>query len=129
MIARNAWIEAGIAPNKECAAGDKNGLCWVPTSQYPDTAKRSQAGLGHYLEVLPRSNYDVLLKHKVIKVVYDGAGNNSGSQAPPKVEIRSLETNETSMATAKLEVVGEISFRQNFEAVWLNANALIVREF
>ena len=120
MIARNAWIEAGVAPNKECAGGDKNGLCWVPTSQYPDTAKRSQAGLGHYQEVLPRANYDVLLKHKVIKVVYDGAGNHSKSQAPPKVEIRSLETNETSIATAKLEVVREISSRSKFRSIIVN---------
>ena len=118
MIARNAWIEAGVAPNKECAGGDKNGLCWVPTSQYPDTAKRSQAGLGHYQEDLPRSNYDLILKHKVIKVVY--SGNQSESQTPPKVEIRSLETNETSIATAKLEVVRGISSRSKFRSIIVN---------
>lgn len=105
MVGREAWTEAGVAPNKECAAGNKDGLCWVPTSQYPDSRTRSQAGLGHYEADLPRSNYDVLLKHKVTKVVYNNFGSHWKRQPVPKVEIRSLETDEVSTAVANLEVV------------------------
>ncbi|RYP63255.1 hypothetical protein DL769_007018 [Monosporascus sp. CRB-8-3] len=102
LTTRNAWIEAGVAPRKECAAGDKDGICWVPTSQYPDANKRSHAGLGHYLELDKRTNYDVLVNHKVTRVVYPGGGRHLGS--PPKVEIRSLDSGEVSTADAKLEV-------------------------
>ncbi|RYP63278.1 hypothetical protein DL771_009349 [Monosporascus sp. 5C6A] len=102
LTTRNAWIEAGVAPRRECAAGDKDGLCWVPTSQYPNATKRSHAGLGHYLELGERTNYDLLVKHKVTRVVYPGRGRHSRS--PPKVEIRSLDSGKVFTADAKLEV-------------------------
>ncbi|RYO90990.1 hypothetical protein DL763_005161 [Monosporascus cannonballus] len=102
LTTRNAWIEAGVAPRKECAAGDKDGICWVPTSQYPEAAKRSHAGLGHYLELDKRTNYDLLVNHKVTRVVYPGRGRHSRSL--PKVEIRSLNSGKVFTTNAKLEV-------------------------
>ncbi|RYP10884.1 hypothetical protein DL764_000320 [Monosporascus ibericus] len=102
VTTRNAWIEAGVAPRKECAAGDKDGICWVPTSQYPDAVNRSHAGRGHYLELDKRANYDLLVNHKVTRVVYPGRGHHLRS--PPAVEIRSLDSGKVSTANAKLEV-------------------------
>jgi choline dehydrogenase-like flavoprotein len=77
-------------------------LCWVPISQHPITARRSHAGLGHYAEVKSnRSNYDLLVKHQVIRVVYtDGA-----SHGPPRVEVRSLSEDVTFNVTAKAEII------------------------
>ncbi|KAL2158839.1 hypothetical protein VTH06DRAFT_4031 [Thermothelomyces fergusii] len=81
-----AWQEMGINPATECAGGDKVGICWVPTSQHPVTARRSHAGLGHYADVLPRANYDLLVRHQVVRVVFP----NGPSHGPPLVEARSL---------------------------------------
>ncbi|KAL1873986.1 hypothetical protein VTK73DRAFT_637 [Phialemonium thermophilum] len=75
-----AWIEAGLKPVKEC--------------------------IGHYKNVIDsRSNYDLLVRHKVTRVVYDDA--DTERKGPPKVEIKSLASNSTVtlLATAKLEVI------------------------
>ncbi|KAL1799433.1 hypothetical protein ACET3X_003470 [Alternaria dauci] len=101
-VAREAWKDMGIRALEECAGGDKEGSCWVPTSQHAVTARRSHAGLGHFEAVKSsRQNYDLLVKHQVIRVVYtDGV-----SQGPPLVEVRSLEKDKTFNMTAKAEVV------------------------
>ncbi|KAH7085903.1 GMC oxidoreductase-like protein [Paraphoma chrysanthemicola] len=101
IVARHTWEDMGIGENKECADGNKAGICWIPASQHPITARRSHAGLGHYAEVLPRTNYHLLVKHQVIRVIYP-SGPNIG---PPLVEIRSLETNQFTNLTAKTEVI------------------------
>jgi choline dehydrogenase-like flavoprotein len=82
--------------------GDKDGLCWVPTSQHPVTARRSHAGLGHYAAVnTSRPNYDLLVKHKVRRLVYA-----KGKTGPPAVEILSVDDPKTLLnVTAKLEVI------------------------
>jgi choline dehydrogenase len=51
----------GIQPAAECASGGKEGIWWVPASQYPVTGRRSHAGLGNYADVQPRANYDLLV--------------------------------------------------------------------
>ncbi|KAI4669411.1 uncharacterized protein J4E79_001454 [Alternaria viburni] len=100
-LARDAWRDMGIRALDECGGGDKEGMCWVPISQHPVTARRSHAGLGHYSDVSGRPNYDLLVKHQVIRVVYtDGV-----SHGPPRVEIRSLSNDEVFNVTAKAEVV------------------------
>lgn len=82
-----AYEDFGIAPQRECAGGDKSGICWVPTSQHPVTARRSHAGLGHYAAVNEtRPNYDLLVKHKVRRVFYD----SKDTKLPPLVEIETL---------------------------------------
>ena len=96
-----AWREMRIRPRTECAGGDKEGICWVPASQHPVTARRSHAGLGHYADVQPRANYDLLVKHQVVRVVYPN-GLKSG---PPLVEVRSLVDNHLFNVTVSKEVI------------------------
>ncbi|KAK4450532.1 GMC oxidoreductase [Podospora aff. communis PSN243] len=103
QIVRDAWKEVGAAELKECAGGDKSGLCWIPLSQHPVTARRSHAGTGHYLAVnASRSNYDLLVKHQVVRLVWPNGNTTSG---PPTVEVRSLSTNTLFNITAKAEVI------------------------
>lgn len=101
-IIRSAWKELGVPVLKECAGGDKAGLCWIPISQHPVTARRSHAGLGHYAVVNEtRSNYDLLVKHQVTRITYP-KGLKKG---PPTVEVRSLADNRLFNVTAKAEVI------------------------
>ncbi|KAK4168119.1 oxygen-dependent choline dehydrogenase [Cladorrhinum sp. PSN259] len=97
----NTWREMGIQPVEECASGDKEGICWVPSSQHPVTGRRSHAGLGHYADVQPRANYDLLVKHQVVRVVYP----NGPNQGPPLVEVRSLVDNQLFNVTVTGEVI------------------------
>lgn len=90
----------GIRTLRECAGGNKEGACWVPTSQHPVTARRSHAGLGHYADVR-RPNYDLLASHQVTRVVYP-KGLKSG---PPIVEVRSLAHDQVFSVTVKAEVI------------------------
>jgi choline dehydrogenase len=98
---RNAWQEAGIIAREECAGGDKDGLCWVPNSEHPETSRRSHAGLGHYAANMPRSNYDLLVTHQVTRIMYP-KGIETG---PPIVQIRSLDDGEYKNITANAEVI------------------------
>jgi choline dehydrogenase-like flavoprotein len=91
----------GIGSPKECAGGDKEGICWVPASQHPVTARRSHAGLGHYADVLPRANYDLLVNHQVVRVMYP----NGPSVGPPLVEARSLADGHLFNVTVEAEVI------------------------
>ena len=104
-IMRAAWQEMGIPTPKECADGDKAGLCWIPISQHPLTARRSHAGLGHYANVsAARPNYDLLVKHQVVRITYS-QGLDKG---PPVVEVRSLADDSGDgrfNVTARAEVI------------------------
>ena len=101
-ILRGAWTDMGVQPRKECAGGNKEGLCWIPISQHPVTARRSHAGLGHYAAVNEtRPNYHLLDRHQVTRVTYP-KGLKKG---PPRVEVRSLADNSMFNITAKAEVV------------------------
>ncbi|KAL2173990.1 GMC oxidoreductase-like protein [Thermothelomyces heterothallicus CBS 202.75] len=100
-LLNQAWQEMGINPVTECAGGDKEGVCWVPASQHPVTARRSHAGLGHYADVLPRANYDLLVQHQVVRVVFP----NGPSHGPPLVEARSLADDHLFNVTVKGEVI------------------------
>jgi len=107
QVARNAWLDMRVPVNKECASGDKTGLCWIPISQHPLTARRSHAGLGHYADVTgnstkPRLNYDLLTNHQVVRVVYP----NGLASGPPLVEIKPVGSSGGRFnATAKAEVI------------------------
>jgi choline dehydrogenase len=102
VVGYNISKELGLKAIRDCATGEKDGLCWVPTSQHPITAARSHAGIGHYTAVnVTRSNYDLLVGHQVTRVLYP----NGASSGPPVVEIRSLGDNKLFNATAKAEVV------------------------
>jgi choline dehydrogenase len=101
FLLRDAWSEMGIETSKECAGGDKEGVCWMHLSQHPITARRSHSGLGHYASVLPRPNYHILVKHQVTRVIYE----NGMSPGPPAVEVRSLTDDQLYNITAQAEVV------------------------
>ncbi|KAF2998793.1 hypothetical protein E8E13_000420 [Curvularia kusanoi] len=100
-LLRNAWTEMGIETSIECAAGDKEGVCWMPISQHPITARRSHSGLGHYESVISRPNYHILAKHQVTRVIY----GNGLAHGPPVVEARSLAGDERINITARAEVI------------------------
>ncbi|KAL2263162.1 hypothetical protein VTK26DRAFT_7986 [Humicola hyalothermophila] len=102
-VARNAWQEMGIQVTKECADGTKEGLCWIPISQHPVTARRSHAGLGHYADVIAtRPNYHLLTGHQVARVVYRNGNVGFG---PPVVEARSVGGTQLFNVSAKNEVI------------------------
>lgn len=101
-IVRDAWKEMGIYARRECAGGDKDALCWLPISEHPVTARRSHSGLAHYAAVNEsRSNYDLLVRHQIVRVVYPHGSENG----PPVVEIRSLRDDHLFNVSAKAEVV------------------------
>ena len=102
-IVRDAWKGLNASTLQECAGGDKSGLCWIPVSQHPDTARRSHSGIGHYLEVnATRSNYDLLVRHQVVRVLWPEENPKSG---PPIVEVRSRADNSVFNVTARAEVI------------------------
>ncbi|KAL1840408.1 hypothetical protein VTJ49DRAFT_482 [Mycothermus thermophilus] len=102
-ILTQAFRDLGVQDAQECAGGNKEGICWVPASQHPITGQRSHAGLGHYADVQPRANYDLLVKHQVVKVVY-GPGGPLAS-GTPKVEVRNLEDDSRFNVTVNGEVI------------------------
>ncbi|KAK0726044.1 hypothetical protein B0H67DRAFT_479878 [Lasiosphaeris hirsuta] len=100
---RQAWLEMGIRLAKECATGDKEGVCWIPISQHPISARRSYSGVGHYSDVVgSRSNYHLLVKHQVTQVIYAHGDVEAG---PPLLEIKSLVDGQASNLTAAAEVI------------------------
>lgn len=101
-ISRQAWQEVGLEVKKECAGGDKAGLCWVPTSQTPWDASRSHAGIGHYELIKSRSNLHVITNHKVIRVVYS---EDDLADQVPVVEIKSLTDSSVYNVSANAEVI------------------------
>ena len=93
----------GIPRRKECAGGDKDGICWVPTSQNPTTGKRSHSGVGHYADVISqRPNYDLLTGHKAIRLIVDPLKDEA-----PTVEYRSVASASSAVQRIKprLEVI------------------------
>ncbi|KAK3324985.1 GMC oxidoreductase-like protein [Apodospora peruviana] len=100
-VLEHTFREMGIPAKKECAGGDKEGICWIPTSEHPITMRRSHAELGHYEVVSNRTNYDLLVQHQVVRVVYPKKSN----KGPPLVEVRSLPNGRLFNVTAKAEVI------------------------
>lgn len=118
VIVRRAWEKMGIWTSRECAGGDKEGLCWVPNSQDPATGRRSYAGSGHYADVVRdgnRENYHLLVRHQVVRVVWPevhvgkGGLGKSGSGRPPVVEVRSVgNATQASGRVFNVTVKGEV---------------------
>jgi choline dehydrogenase-like flavoprotein len=102
-VPRQSWKEMGIWVARECANGDKEGLCWIPISEHPITARRSYAGIGHYAEVVDkRPNYHLLVRHQVARVVYPKGDKKNG---PPVVEVRPLAGGPSFNISVKNEVI------------------------
>lgn len=53
-------------------ASGGNGLFWNPSSLDPETYWRSYARTGHYDKQIQRDNLDVITRHKVRRVLFDG---------------------------------------------------------
>ncbi|KAK6855186.1 choline dehydrogenase [Apiospora arundinis] len=103
-LSRQACLEAGIASRQECAAGDTDGLCWIPASQHPWASVRSHSGQGHYRDVInDRPNYDLLVRHKVTRVLFPN--NTDPKEGPPAVEVRSLRHRTVFTVKATAEVI------------------------
>lgn len=68
-LVRTAWTELGVPQQKEGAGGDAYGVFWFPSSQDPKTQTRSYARTGHFDGVANRSNYHLLVGHKVTEVI------------------------------------------------------------
>lgn len=103
-ILRDGFLELGAPEVNECSDGDKNGVCWVPTSADPITFRRSHSGIGHYAEVEgKRPNYHLLLRHQAIRVIYED--ECSENYRPPSVEVRDLSEDTTFIVTARREVI------------------------
>jgi choline dehydrogenase-like flavoprotein len=103
FVGRDAWEQMGIRRAQECANGDKEGLCWIPISEHPVTARRSYSGIGHYADVVAdRPNYHLLVKHQVARVVYPKQNTKSG---PPLVEVRPLAGGPLFNISVKNEVI------------------------
>ncbi|KAM7212418.1 GMC oxidoreductase [Rhypophila decipiens] len=104
-VLREVWQEMGIKIAKECAGGNKQGICWVPTSQHPVTARRSHSGLGHYADVIAaRSNYDLLVRYQAIRVVYP-KGLKSGSPIAQVRPVPSFSSSDVFNLTARAEII------------------------
>jgi choline dehydrogenase len=68
--------------------------------------ERSHSGLGHYENIINgRSNYDLLVMHKVQRVVYK-AGSDLTSA--PRVEVLSVASNASSNASSTIIARGEV---------------------
>lgn len=103
FVGRTAWREMGVRVTNRCYSGDKEGLCWIATSQHPVTARRSHSGLGHYADVVgARPNYHLLVKHQVTRVLYPDRNPELG---PPVVEVRSVDGQALFNVTVQGEVV------------------------
>ncbi|MBE3047559.1 GMC family oxidoreductase N-terminal domain-containing protein [Candidatus Bathyarchaeota archaeon] len=95
-----AFEEFGLETPRDCANGDKHGLCWIPTAQNSATVERSHAGVGHYANITAdRPNLDLLVEHKVIRVVVDK------DQDVPAVEFRPVAGGEVKTVRPKREVI------------------------
>jgi len=106
FTARGAWSDMGIPTNRECASGHKTGLCWVPLSADPVRFRRSHSELGHYAAVnTTRPNYDLLVSHQVVRVVYPHRAGHLKSAGPPLVEIKSLTDGTLRNVSAAAEVI------------------------
>lgn len=104
QIQWKGWADKeGVEVQREHGNGNAHGLYWVPTAMNPDAAyNRSFAGIGHWLEVQPRSNYHLITEHKVIKVNFDE------SESLPKAVSIVVQPKSSNNATFVLKARKEI---------------------
>lgn len=57
-------------------AGGNNGLFWYPSSMDDVKYERSYARTGHYDNIVTRPNFEVVINHKVKKILFDGTTAN-----------------------------------------------------
>tara|TARA_R110002003_G_scaffold384_2_gene19246 strand:+ start:49214 stop:49711 length:498 start_codon:yes stop_codon:yes gene_type:complete len=91
---RTAWKELGVPAPKEGAGGDAVGVFWLPSSQDPKTQMRSYARTGHYDPVANRSNYHLLVGHKVTEIVLDKSTDGSRKWKATGVKLQPVESKD-----------------------------------
>lgn len=65
---RDAWLELGVKTSTKGASGDSYGFFWVPTAEDPVLRTRSFARTGYHDVSKSRSNYHLLIEHKVLNI-------------------------------------------------------------
>ncbi|KAF2179482.1 GMC oxidoreductase [Zopfia rhizophila CBS 207.26] len=95
-IMREAWKDLGVPSPIEGAGGDATGVFWIPSSQDPKTQTRSYARTGHYDAVANRSNYHLLVGHKVTELVLTRNGNGRRIEAQG-VKIQAVSGNSSAI--------------------------------
>lgn len=60
----------GLEATKEISSGNKFGVLWGPSSQDPNTQTRSYAKTGYYNPAEKRSNYHLIVLHKVLNITF-----------------------------------------------------------
>lgn len=101
---RTAWTELGVPYQKEAAGGNAYGVFWFPSSQDPATQTRSYGRTGHFDPVANRTNYHLLVGHKVTEVLLESQG--ASGQIARGVKIQPVEgTNTTAFTTTANEEV------------------------
>jgi choline dehydrogenase-like flavoprotein len=66
----DAWLELGVEPAIEHAAGQAYGVFWIPTLQDPATQTRSYARTGYFDPVADRTNLHLLTGYRVNRVLF-----------------------------------------------------------
>lgn len=79
-------------------AGGRSGLFWFPTSMDPVKFWRSYSRTGHYDDEIQRENYEVITRHRVQKVLFNG-------KTATGVQFISRDGGESQTVTAKKEVI------------------------
>jgi len=93
-VIRRAWRELGAPAPKEGSGGDAYGVFWFPSSQDPKMQTRSYARTGHYDPVANRSNYHLLVGHRVNEVILQARGYGSQYEAKG-VKIQAVSSNSS----------------------------------
>ncbi|KAF2737810.1 alcohol oxidase [Polyplosphaeria fusca] len=90
-IVRKAWTELGIPTQREAAGGDAYGVFFFPSSQDPKTQTRSYARTGHFDPVANRSNYHLLVGHKVTEIILRETDNGDRDYEARGVKIQAVK--------------------------------------
>ncbi|KAF2647419.1 GMC oxidoreductase [Lophiostoma macrostomum CBS 122681] len=90
-LLRTAWKELGVKEQQEGAGGDAYGVFWFPSSQDPKTQTRSYGRTGHYDPVADRSNYHLLVGHKVTEVILGASDSDNSAFQARGVKIVSVD--------------------------------------
>lgn len=98
------WAEKeGVEVQQEHANGKAHGVYWIPTAMDPASAyNRSFAGIGHWLKVPPRSNFDLITQHRVIKVTLE---KTEGLHKAVSVVVQPKSSNTTFSVKARKEII------------------------
>ncbi|KAF1996029.1 GMC oxidoreductase [Amniculicola lignicola CBS 123094] len=104
-VMRQAWKELGVPSQQEGSGGNATGVFWFPSSQDPKTQTRSYGRTAHYDPVASRSNYHLLVDHKVTELVM--SKSEAGIWKAVGIQLRPVSGSNTAVTTvgSKEEVI------------------------